>query len=212
MPLFSKYFPTTKRKAFPMVHVCETCSGTNFHTVDGYFYCLECGTQSHNQQVEMESEAIMIGDRTIGGDVVTLKKDKPVEARLTSWEEYNYILVGLTDELLNLGANYRLKKVVLKLWTRYLQMIEAAFFSLHDECLPKLPVNYLKRDAEILYNKHHRKRRKERKRRASFSSIETAETAESKTSTGKADSVIKSFNISKFLKKTKVRKGVLQVS
>lgn len=184
-----------------MVHVCDTCSGTRFEAVDGYFYCLECGTQSQNQQVEMEAEAnvIMLGDRTIGADAVTLKKEKSNEGRITSWEEYNYILVGLVDEMVSLGANSRFKKCVLKIWTRYLQTTEAAFFSLEDECLPRLPVNYRKRDAEILYNKHHRKR--PRMRRNSCSSVDSAET---KSSTGKANSVIKSYNISKILKRTKV--------
>lgn len=126
-----------------------------------------------------------------------LQKDKSQDTRITSWEEYNYILVGLVDELINLGANNRFKKIVLKLWTKYLQTIEAAFFSLHDECLPRLPANYMKKDAEILYNKHHRKRRR---RRNSCSSVDTATT---KSSGGKADSVIKSFKISKVIKKTK---------
>lgn len=192
--IFLKEIPATK-----MVNVCATCSGTQFHTMDGYYYCQECGTQSQNHQVEMEADNVMVGDRVIGGDVVTLKKVKSSDARITSWEEYNYILIGLVDELINLGANNRFKKCVLKLWTRYLQTIEAAFFSLDDECLPRLPANYRKRDAEILYNKHHRKR--QRRRRNSCTSQESAET---KSSTGKADSVIKSFKISKIIKKTKV--------
>lgn len=153
----------------------------------------------------MEAEAIMVGDRTIGGETIHLKRVKTEETRLTSWEEYNYILVGLVDELINLGASYKLKKMTLKIWARYLQGTEAAFFSLHDECLPKLPANYQKRDAEILYNKHHKRRKR---RRTSCSSVETAET---KSSNGKADSVIKSFNVSKILKKTKVGRIINQL-
>lgn len=181
-----------------MAYTCDTCCGTHFQTVEGFFYCKQCGTQSQQQQVEMESDAIKIGDRTIGGEVIHLQKASQEHARITSWEEYNYILIGLVDEVISLGANFRVKKVVLKLWARYLQTTEAAFFSLHDECLPRLPANYQKRDAEILYNKNHKKRRR---RRSSCSSVDTAE---SKTSTGKAESVIKSFKISKILKKTKV--------
>lgn len=49
-----------------MGHTCDTCSGTKFETVDGYFYCQECGTQSQYQQVEMEADVVMVGDRTIG--------------------------------------------------------------------------------------------------------------------------------------------------
>lgn len=182
-----------------MVLECDTCNGTEFETIDGYAYCQECGTQSQQQQVEMEAELVLVGDRTIA-EIVNLKINKHEDTRITSWEEYNYILVGLVEELIGLGANNRFKKCVLRLWTRYLQVIEAAFFSLDDECLPRLPANYNKRDAEILYNKHHRKRA--RKRRAS--SCSSVSSTETKDSTGKADSVIKSFKVSKIIKMTKV--------
>lgn len=54
-------------------------------------------------------------------------------------------MAGLVNELLSLGANREFKKTVFKLWTRYLQVIEAAFFSIDDNLLPKLPANYEKR-------------------------------------------------------------------
>lgn len=61
---------------------------------------------------------------------------------MTSWEGYNYALVGLVDELISLGVNPDLKKIVLQLWTTYLAKIEVAFTSTTEPAIPKLGPNY----------------------------------------------------------------------
>lgn len=61
---------------------------------------------------------------------------------LTSWEEYNYILVGLVNELINLGASPELKLVTLQLWSAYLRANEAAFFSRKELKIPKLSASF----------------------------------------------------------------------
>lgn len=58
--------------------------------------------------------------------------------KLLSWECYNLILLGLTNEMIQLGAKPSLKLIVLQLWVRYLQCIEAAFTSKKFAKLPKI--------------------------------------------------------------------------
>lgn len=58
--------------------------------------------------------------------------------KLLSWECFNLILLGLTNEMIELGAKPNLKVVVLQLWVLYLQRIEAAFTSKTFKKLPKL--------------------------------------------------------------------------
>jgi TATA box-binding protein-associated factor RNA polymerase I subunit B len=60
----------------------------------------------------------------------------------TSWEYYNFILKGLVDELISLGANRAIKVVVLQLWATYLKKLDAAFTSNEEVRLPKLGINY----------------------------------------------------------------------
>lgn len=58
--------------------------------------------------------------------------------KLLSWECLNLILLGLTNEMIEFGAKPSLKVIVLQLWVRYLQCIEAAFTSKKFKKLPKL--------------------------------------------------------------------------
>lgn len=58
--------------------------------------------------------------------------------KLLSWECFNLILLGLTKEMIELGAKPSLKVTVLQLWVRYLKCTEAAFTSKKYKKLPKL--------------------------------------------------------------------------
>lgn len=60
------------------------------------------------------------------------------EVELTTWEEYNYILFGLTNELIDLGAKDELRMTVLQLWTSYLRKTDVAFTSTREPKIPKL--------------------------------------------------------------------------
>lgn len=62
--------------------------------------------------------------------------------RLTSWEEYNYILIGLVDEILEIEEIANFKKTCLQLWISYLRETEAAFFSKDSAVVPKLFLKY----------------------------------------------------------------------
>lgn len=61
---------------------------------------------------------------------------------MTSWEEYNYILLGLAEEVANIEDNREFKATVLRLWITYLKETEAAFFNLDSAECPKLYACY----------------------------------------------------------------------
>lgn len=63
----------------------------------------------------------------------------------TSWELYNFALIGLTNELIELGASANIKMTVLQLWARYLGKLEVAFMSTKKKLVPKLSRRYKKR-------------------------------------------------------------------
>lgn len=63
---------------------------------------------------------------------------------MTSWEGFNFALVGLVDELVALGAKPSFKMTVLKLWTDYLRRMEVAFYSKEGAAVPKLGPNFKK--------------------------------------------------------------------
>lgn len=63
----------------------------------------------------------------------------------TSWELYNFVLIGLTNELIELGVSPTIKLTVLQLWATYLGKIEVAFISIKKRCLPKLARRYKRR-------------------------------------------------------------------
>lgn len=63
----------------------------------------------------------------------------------TTWEIYNFVLIGLTDELIELGVSPNIKLTVLQLWAAYLSKLEVAFTSMNKKCLPKLSRRYRKK-------------------------------------------------------------------
>lgn len=63
----------------------------------------------------------------------------------TSWELYNFVLIGLTNELIELGIPSEIKLTILQLWATYLGKIEVAFISTKKKCLPKLARRYKRR-------------------------------------------------------------------
>lgn len=67
------------------------------------------------------------------------------DLKLTTWEEFNYIIIGLVNELINLGAKPELKLATLQLWSAYLRLNEAAFFSRTSIKIPKLSASFKKR-------------------------------------------------------------------
>lgn len=80
----------------------------------------------------------------------------------TSWEKYNFILLGLTNQLISLGASPDIKLTILQLWATYLGKIEVAFMSTRSNKLPRLSLHFNKRDSQIIYGSFKRGRKRKR--------------------------------------------------
>lgn len=112
--------------------VCEHCGGDDFYKEAGFYFCSGCQIQSQ------EVQEYVYDDYNVDTRQKVIKSDKTAKTdnKITSWECYNYILLGLTNELINLGADKRLKPVVRILWLRYLEKLQV--FKLGQNELPKL--------------------------------------------------------------------------
>ncbi|XP_044753545.1 TATA box-binding protein-associated factor RNA polymerase I subunit B [Coccinella septempunctata] len=137
---------------------CDTCGGINFELVFGFYHCSECQTRRQDIQELEEDEH----DQKLQGILSTktaIKQETKIleKVKLTTWECYNYVIKGMTEELLILGADLLLRSVVKKLWFKYLLKLEV----INSE-KPKLQAVNTKIDAEIVYG-INRKRKKKRK-------------------------------------------------
>ncbi|XP_055905660.1 TATA box-binding protein-associated factor RNA polymerase I subunit B [Eupeodes corollae] len=153
--------------------ICAVCGENDFEAKEGYYYCNECGTKSEQARVlEVEREDdFCAGTKHI--KKIKIKTDKTSDKlELTSWECYNYILRGMVEELIELGAKDELKVMVFQIWAAFLRNKEVAFFSRRHPELPKLGIRFEEKDVAILYNhaKERHKARRERKENASIAS------------------------------------------
>ncbi|XP_020283590.1 TATA box-binding protein-associated factor RNA polymerase I subunit B [Pseudomyrmex gracilis] len=154
---------------------CENCGSAEFYKDSGFFFCASCQTQS--QDVGQEVEFVYPTEN------VRLKKTRIRSVRSgnadaeavgwTSWELYNFALIGLTNELIELGASANIKMTVLQLWARYLGKLEVAFMSTKKKLVPKLSRRYKKRDAAIIYGKILSKTKKRKRKRTETNVTET---------------------------------------
>ncbi|KAH1006181.1 TATA box-binding protein-associated factor RNA polymerase I subunit B [Dendroctonus ponderosae] len=136
---------------------CDVCGGTNFHKESGHFYCNECQTQSQQVQEHVFEHT---GYSVTAAKKIQKTRDEKQDQQLTSWECYNIVLKGLTNELLALGADPQLKSVVRLLWMKYLHQCEV--FDVKSNKLPKVSVLGSQKDIAILYNRKKRKRSRSR--------------------------------------------------
>ncbi|KYN10880.1 L-asparaginase [Trachymyrmex cornetzi] len=145
---------------------CVICGCSDFFKASGYSFCMICQTQSQDIGEELEYDLPM--DNTMRlrkTKVYHAKRDRTErdeEVGWTSWELYNFVLIGLTNELIELGISADIKVTVLQLWARYLGKLEVAFVSTEKKLIPKLARRYKKRDAEILYGRIPQKRPQKR--------------------------------------------------
>ncbi|CAG9569175.1 unnamed protein product [Danaus chrysippus] len=107
---------------------CKICGSTDLNLVDGFYYCVECGTQDVNAR-ETVVEQTLLADGTFAH--TTIKKYKTVledsiemSGEWHKWHAYNFILSGLTDELIALGAAPSVKTVVMWIWVRYIKKFQ----------------------------------------------------------------------------------------
>ncbi|XP_017023686.1 TATA box-binding protein-associated factor RNA polymerase I subunit B [Drosophila kikkawai] len=145
---------------------CDVCGEKTFQEREGFFYCIECGTQKQQiQAVDLTADEDF--NETAGGkhtSRVIRQPKKVAEANndITSWEFYNYVLRGFLQELLDMGAKPELKLMTLQVWAAYMSQMEVAFCRSNDG-LPKLNVRVLHRDARIIYDYKRAKLKKIRK-------------------------------------------------
>lgn len=119
--------------------VCDHCGGTDFYKEVGFYYCSGCQIQSQDIQEyahDIEYTRTTDAQGRKKGRKVHSDKTPKADNKITSWECYNYILLGLTEELINLGANKEIKPIVRILWLRYLEKMEV--FKRGENALPKL--------------------------------------------------------------------------
>ncbi|KAF2897605.1 hypothetical protein ILUMI_08574 [Ignelater luminosus] len=138
---------------------CNVCDGTDFFIEAGHYYCTECRTQSQ----DIIEQVFDVPEETTAARPTSskrIRKKKKIEDQLTSWECYNYILLGLVNELIELGADSKLKRVVHILWFKYLKKLEV--ISDKPGETPKLSAINSRKNAEILYGRVRKKRRSSR--------------------------------------------------
>ncbi|CRK88438.1 CLUMA_CG002257, isoform A [Clunio marinus] len=147
---------------------CVNCKSSEFYTQDGLYFCEECNVQ-HENLVEMEyaefDENLKTKQSIYIGKQRENEQNKLNNERLTSFEEYNLILIGLVDQILEFKRIPNFKVTCLQLWMAYLQQSETAFFDKDHKVEPKLFAYYRQSDAEILYNRKPTKKVKKRKRK-----------------------------------------------
>ncbi|XP_046973008.1 uncharacterized protein LOC124539714 [Vanessa cardui] len=109
---------------------CKVCDGTDMNLVDGFYYCVECGTQDVNVR-ETVVEQTVLADGTFAHTTarklttaVQAKQINEMSPEWNKWHAYNFILAGLTEELLNLGAETSVKTAILWIWTKYIKMFQ----------------------------------------------------------------------------------------
>lgn len=101
---------------------CPVCGCTDMKLKDGYYYCLECGTQDVNFR-ETLIEKTIYNDAVLLASKKKIHKTKKVEMSTEwyKWHAYNFMLCGLADEMLALGAQPEFKARLLWIWSRYIK-------------------------------------------------------------------------------------------
>ncbi|XP_045521798.1 uncharacterized protein LOC123712630 [Pieris brassicae] len=106
-------------------NACKVCGGSDLNLVDGFYYCVECGTQDQNIQ-ERIVETVVFSDGTHAKYTTkkiyhTKNNEVEMSAEWYKWHAYNFILSGLTDELIAAGAKPSVRNKILWIWTRYIK-------------------------------------------------------------------------------------------
>ncbi|XP_058793595.1 TATA box-binding protein-associated factor RNA polymerase I subunit B [Phymastichus coffea] len=149
---------------------CVVCGGNNFFKEDGYFFCSKCQTQ--NEEIREEIHDTKYDPTT------RLRKTRVKNKKLndnndvigwTSWELYNLVLIGLINELIEIGADPKIKLTVLQLWTYYLSKLEVSFTSKTKKCIPRMARRFHKKDADIIYGKIQQRKRKRKQNKSNTS-------------------------------------------
>ncbi|CAL1673635.1 unnamed protein product [Lasius platythorax] len=155
---------------------CGVCGCTDFYKASGYSFCSTCQTQNQDAGEELELELPIENNTRLRKTRIRRAKSDKIDEEVgwTSWELYNFVLIGLTNELIELGIPADIKITVLQLWARYLGKLEIAFISTNKKLVPKLARRYKKRDAEIIYGKVLSQKRVKKRRKADSNVTDSA--------------------------------------
>ncbi|XP_052903075.1 TATA box-binding protein-associated factor RNA polymerase I subunit B [Anopheles moucheti] len=134
---------------------CEVCGLEDFTLENGFYYCTECGTKLYSKR-EIVDDDIDVGCHT------TTRTEARQGNKISSWEQMNYFLHGLTARLVELGAPEELKMTVLQIWCAYLNNAEIAFFHKRQRKRPRLTLRNLKVDLKVMFNRSVPKRPRRR--------------------------------------------------
>lgn len=103
---------------------CEECDGNEYYIESGFYYCKECHTQAQEfREAIFESQE---ATRGLTGSRLSKKKEnkRKKEGKISTYETYNYILLGLVNEVIAAGARKELRGVVKTLWFKYLEKLK----------------------------------------------------------------------------------------
>lgn len=117
---------------------CEECGGTEKYLESGFYYCKECHMQAQEfREAVFESQEATGG--AAGARLISKKKngEHKKNDKISSYETYNYIILGLVNELIAFGAKKELRATVKLLWFRYLEKLKVI-----RDGAPKLPAVY----------------------------------------------------------------------
>ncbi|GJQ86862.1 hypothetical protein Trydic_g19530 [Trypoxylus dichotomus] len=141
---------------------CDLCGGTDFYYDSGFYYCSECQQQTQDIQEHVYDQPNDLGTSKKGKRVRKRVAESETQAvdRLTTWECYNYIVLGLVNELVELGAGNNFKSTVEVLWFQYLKSLGVVRPGGKP---PLLPAFNSKVDAEIVYGRKPPKKPRRRR-------------------------------------------------
>ncbi|XP_063389615.1 titin homolog [Cydia fagiglandana] len=131
---------------------CGVCGETRTRLVDGFFYCVECGTQDTNvQETVVEHQALADGTFTIARRSrysIKIKEGVEMSPEWYKWHKSNFLLAGLTELLIELGAAPSVRMKVLWIWSRYIKMFQKREAMGPNQVLKQLEVGSSSSEAE----------------------------------------------------------------
>ncbi|KAJ8684128.1 hypothetical protein QAD02_019920 [Eretmocerus hayati] len=184
---------------------CAVCNSTEFYKEDGYYFCSKCQTQNDDIREEVFEYQF---DPSVRLRKTKIRSEKTKDNDVigwTSWELYNFVLIGLVNELVQIGVDRKIKLTILQLWTSYLSKLDVAFTSKTKKCVPRMSRRYHKKDAQIIYGKVRQEKKKKRRRSKSNTSASslmssfTSEGTSSKRALGKNKKLLAASEYSKSL-------------
>ncbi|XP_034945300.1 TATA box-binding protein-associated factor RNA polymerase I subunit B [Chelonus insularis] len=151
---------------------CAVCGGQDFYLDSGFYFCKECQTQQEGVREQVvDYNPTEHGTRLIKTRIRKKQAAQEEVSGWTTWEKYNFIIIGLANQLIDLGVSSDIKLTLLQLWATYLGKLEVAFKSTTTKTLPKLPRCYDQKDVQIIYGTDGKPKKKKKIKKTDGSSV-----------------------------------------